>query len=175
MSAPFDPYHKWLGIPPEEQPPHHYRLLGIKPLESDPDVIESAADQRMVHLRSFQAGQYGALSQKLLNEVSAARLCLLEGTKKAAYDAQLRGQLAAGQLAAGQPAAKQPALPRAKAISAQASPAISAPAMPQINMAATRPRPSAPAAGQGGLPIWVLVPAGAGGLCVVLLVVALIA
>lgn len=30
----FDPYHKWLGIPPEEQPPHYYRLLGIKLFES---------------------------------------------------------------------------------------------------------------------------------------------
>ncbi len=26
-NAPFDAYRKWLGIPPEEQPPHHYRLL----------------------------------------------------------------------------------------------------------------------------------------------------
>ena len=25
----FDPYHRWLGIPPEEQPADHYRLLGI--------------------------------------------------------------------------------------------------------------------------------------------------
>ena len=25
----FDPYRKWLGIPPQEQPPNHYRLLGI--------------------------------------------------------------------------------------------------------------------------------------------------
>ena len=23
-----DPYHKWLGIPPHEQPANHYRLLG---------------------------------------------------------------------------------------------------------------------------------------------------
>ena len=29
MSAGFDPLYKWLGIPPDEQPPHHYRLLGI--------------------------------------------------------------------------------------------------------------------------------------------------
>jgi hypothetical protein len=29
MAADFDPYHKWLGIPPPQQPPHHYRLLGI--------------------------------------------------------------------------------------------------------------------------------------------------
>ena len=26
----FDPYHIWLGIPPEEQPPNHYRLLGCR-------------------------------------------------------------------------------------------------------------------------------------------------
>ena len=28
-SEEFDPYRKWLGIPPQEQPPNHYRLLGI--------------------------------------------------------------------------------------------------------------------------------------------------
>ena len=56
MDQPFDPYHTWLGIPPEEQPPHHYRLLGIKPFEEKPAVIESAADRQMAHLRSFQSG-----------------------------------------------------------------------------------------------------------------------
>ena len=47
MSENFDPYYKWLAIPPEEQPPHHYRLLGVQRFESDPDVIATAADQRM--------------------------------------------------------------------------------------------------------------------------------
>jgi hypothetical protein len=36
----FDPYRKWLGIPPEEQPPNHYRLLGIALFEDDPDVSD---------------------------------------------------------------------------------------------------------------------------------------
>ena len=94
MAASFDPYHKWLGIPPAEQPPHHYRLLGISPFEADPDVVEAAADQRMFHLRSFQAGQHAALSQKLLNETAAAKLCLLRPDRKAIYDAQLRQQMA---------------------------------------------------------------------------------
>jgi len=70
MSDSFDPYYTWLGIPPEDQPPSHYRLLGIKPLEENPDVIENAADQRMAHLRTFQAGRHSDLSQKLLNEVA---------------------------------------------------------------------------------------------------------
>ena len=43
----FDPYHKWLGIPPEDQPPHHYRLLGVPLYEDDAAVIESAADRQM--------------------------------------------------------------------------------------------------------------------------------
>ncbi len=93
VSDAFDPYRKWLGIPPGEQPPHHYRLLGISPFEDDPDVIESGADQRMGHLRTFQTGVHSALSQKLLNEVVAAKLCLLSQEKKAAYDAELRQRL----------------------------------------------------------------------------------
>ncbi len=43
MSAAFDPYHQWLGIPPHEQPPHFYRLLGLQRFESDPIVIGNAA------------------------------------------------------------------------------------------------------------------------------------
>jgi hypothetical protein len=93
-SSTFDAYYKWLGIPPAEQPPNHYRLLGINLFESDPDVVQAASDQRMIHLRSFQTGQHSALSQKLLNETAAAKLCLLKPDRKAQYDAGLREQLA---------------------------------------------------------------------------------
>lgn len=30
MSKEFDPYYKWLGISPDEQPPTLYRLLGVQ-------------------------------------------------------------------------------------------------------------------------------------------------
>lgn len=53
MADSFDGYHKWLGIPPKDQPPNHYRLLGIELFENDDDVIEGAADQRISHLRTF--------------------------------------------------------------------------------------------------------------------------
>ncbi len=86
---PFDPYYQWLGIPPEEQPPNHYRLLGIQLFEENREVIQNTADRQMVHLRSFQNGPRAAQSQKLLNEVAAAKLCLLLPDKKAAYDAAL--------------------------------------------------------------------------------------
>jgi hypothetical protein len=89
----FDPYHKWLGIPPEDQPPNHYRLLGIPDLESNPDVIDSAAEQRTIYLRTFQTGDQVELAEQLLNEVSAARVCLLDAEQKAEYDQQLQAAM----------------------------------------------------------------------------------
>ena len=94
MAEDFDPYRKWLGIPPKDQPPHHYRLLGIAPFEDDPDVIENAGDRQMAHVRTFQTGRFGAVSQHVLNELAAARRCLLDASKKSAYDALLRSQMA---------------------------------------------------------------------------------
>ena len=85
-SGTFDPYHRWLGIPPNEQPTNHYRLLGLSLWESDANVIESAADRQMAHVRSFAGGPHSLASQRLLNELSAAKLCLLDAAIKAAYD-----------------------------------------------------------------------------------------
>ncbi len=56
--AGFDPYHRWLGIPPAEQPPHHYRLLGLGMFESDAEVIRDAATRQMAHVRSYHLGQH---------------------------------------------------------------------------------------------------------------------
>jgi formylglycine-generating enzyme required for sulfatase activity len=112
MTDRFDPYHVWLGIPPEEQPPNHYRLLGIKPLEDSPEVIENAADRQTVHLRTFQLSKYRDLAEELLNEVATARICLLNQTRKAAYDQQLRKVLDAPGLGSAPP---PPVPPRAKA------------------------------------------------------------
>ena len=86
----FDPYYKWLGIRPEDQPPNHYRLLGIEPFETDVEVIEDAAMQRIAHVRSYQLGPHSGVSQKILNELAGAKACLLDRQKKAAYDAELR-------------------------------------------------------------------------------------
>ena len=94
MPERFDPYHKWLGIPPKQQPPHHYRLLGIDFFESDHDVIEAAADRLMAYLKDCGTGKHSVASQELLNKVSAARVCLLDDAKKAQYDNALRSLLA---------------------------------------------------------------------------------
>jgi hypothetical protein len=100
MTAAFDPYHKWLGISPQDQPPNHYRLLGVEVFESDPDVISNAADGRMAQVKNFQSGKHSAVSQRILNEIAAAKVCLLNAGKKAEYDLRLREQLASQQAAA---------------------------------------------------------------------------
>ncbi|MBC8874346.1 MAG: hypothetical protein H8E44_33340 [Planctomycetes bacterium] len=95
MSETFDPYYRWLGIPLKEQPPHHYRLLGIELFESDRHVIDSVASRHMSYLQDITDGPHVKEAQQLLNELSAARRCLLEPQRKAAYDAELETKLAA--------------------------------------------------------------------------------
>ncbi len=109
--AKFDPYRKWLGIAPEEQPPNLYRLLGIGLFESDPDVISNAADRQMAHIRTYQTGKHSDLSQDLLNELAAAQLVLLDGGRRAAYDKKLRAEGVAAK-----PVAPAQAPPIAKAV-----------------------------------------------------------
>ncbi len=93
----FDPYRKWLGIPPQEQPPNHYRLLGIGLFETDFDVISNASDRQMFHVRTFQSGPYAEVAQFILNELAAARVCLLDPPRKAEYDRWLQQMLAVQQ------------------------------------------------------------------------------
>jgi hypothetical protein len=89
----FDPYHKWLGIPETERPISKYRLLALVDFEIDREVISAAAEQRTVYLRTMQAGEHAVLVAQLLNEVSQARVCLLDGKSKSRYDRQLRSDL----------------------------------------------------------------------------------
>jgi hypothetical protein len=94
MADAFDPYYVWLGIPPEEQPADHYRLLGLRRYEASAAVIDNAADRAMGHLRSVATGKHGPDAQRLLNELAAARVCLLSDSARAKYDAELRAKLA---------------------------------------------------------------------------------
>lgn len=88
----FDPYYKWLGIPVEQRPPTLYQLVGVQLFEKDFDVIANACDQRMAHLRTFSTSQHKEAAEQLLNEVSAARVTLLNPRLKAGYDSNLRSK-----------------------------------------------------------------------------------
>ena len=86
----FDPYHQWLAIPPSEQPPNHYRLLGVTLFEPDLNVIDTAANQKMAYLHTCATGEHADLAEQLTNAVSKARLCLSNEQRKSAYDRRLR-------------------------------------------------------------------------------------
>jgi|GEM_PF-2104563 len=124
MAASRDPYHTWLGIPPAQQPPNYYRLLGVEEFESRPEVIEAAAERQTARLLRLAAEARGPEVQKLLAEVAAARLCLLQPARKLAYDESLRQQSRTG-------------LPPAEAPRAAALP----PLMAGADRAAGRPKP----------------------------------
>ena len=64
----FNPYNKWFGIPKNEASPSFYQILGLSFGESDPDVIESAAEQRLLFLKSVQNGPDGFDAKRLTNE-----------------------------------------------------------------------------------------------------------
>lgn len=89
----YDAYHLWLGIPPEEQPPSHYRLLGLRPFEQNAEVIRNAADRQRSHVKRLGVNQYEQRGQELLNEIELAKICLLRPEKRQAYDEKLRDEL----------------------------------------------------------------------------------
>lgn len=89
----YDAYHLWLGIPPEEQPPSHYRLLGVRLFEQNVEVIRNAADRQRSHVKRLGINQYEKLGQDLLNEIEAAKICLLRPEKRQVYDERLRAEL----------------------------------------------------------------------------------
>jgi ankyrin repeat protein len=137
----FDPYHKWLGIPPREQPPNHYRLLGLQPFESDAEVIEAAASRLIAYCESQATGAHASEARRLVVQLASARLCLLEPEQRAAYDAKLRGK------AAAKPNATAPlpqvnrgaAVRRATPLPTAAAPRGAVPAKPPTPQPAVKP------------------------------------
>ena len=169
MATELDPYYEWLGIPPAEQPADHYRLLGVALFESNLNAISNASDARMGYVRTFQAGPRGKESQQLLNELSAARGCLLNPDRRSEYDTELRRNLQAKAVVSKPLPAAKPLV--VTAVLPQPIPQSSfdwqAPAveLPQIST----PRPTA----SSGAPVPVL--AIVGGLAALLLVVGVVA
>jgi hypothetical protein len=96
----FDPYLIWLGIRDPRRPPHHYRLLGLELFEDDPEVIQNAADRQISYVRRFLVGEHAPEAQQVLQELIAARACLLDRKAKASYDATLKNELAAAGFSA---------------------------------------------------------------------------
>ena len=91
MTEAFDPYYKWLGIKPGE-PKNCYRLLGLNLFESDSDVIENLADQKIAAIRNYQL-KYPKEATIILNQLTKAKVILLDPVKKKEYDQRLQKSL----------------------------------------------------------------------------------
>src|SRR5262245_20221502 len=89
MTEPLNAYKAWLDIPPEEQPPHHYQLLGVRVFETDLQAIESAARQVSRVLSAHRGGEHHEIADRLLQEVRDAQDCLLDPECKPRYDRAL--------------------------------------------------------------------------------------
>lgn len=85
----FNTYHKWLGIPEDQQPPTFYQLLGIDPEETDEEVIRESGIRQTSYLRTYQTGPQAAECTRLLNEVAQAEATLLNPDRRRQYDARL--------------------------------------------------------------------------------------
>jgi hypothetical protein len=130
----FNAYEKWLSISPEDQPPNYYQLLGVEMFVSDVERITEAADRRMTHIRTFQTGPRGALTQQILNELSAARICLMDEATRVKYDRRLRGE----------PVAQDVQIVVPSRIVSPMAPLGTAPANPMAPLSALRDDPSSP-------------------------------
>ena len=77
--AAFDPYHKWLGVPADQQPAGPHRLLGISEDENDPQVVREAALRQTAFVRKFSIGEHGEHAERILSELAEARDSILSG------------------------------------------------------------------------------------------------
>ncbi|HEX6984272.1 MAG TPA: DUF1080 domain-containing protein, partial [Planctomycetaceae bacterium] len=101
--AGFDPYHKWLGIPPGRDTPTHYQLLGLQPGEADATVIEAAASRQTSFVARFRGGRYDAEAARVLFEIEQARYTLLDPDARRKYEAAVRAKAGRGGRSAGEP------------------------------------------------------------------------
>jgi hypothetical protein len=124
----FDPYHKWLGIPPGKRPPTLYQLLAIAEGEKDRDVIEAATVRQSAYVRNFQKGPNADEAAKLLSEISDARAILTDPARRKAYDEKLEAEKPKPRQVAA-PARPVAAVP-AQAVVVRAAPVAKAPVKP---------------------------------------------
>jgi hypothetical protein len=98
----------WLGLPPGEWPPNHYRLLGLEPGESDAGLIEQRVHQRLDAVRRYQM-MHPEQATEAMNRLAQAFVCLTEPAAKRRYDVEVLGLAPPAPTAAAVAVAEPPA------------------------------------------------------------------
>ncbi|HJT33975.1 MAG TPA: hypothetical protein VJ783_18160 [Pirellulales bacterium] len=91
MAGTFDPYREWLAITSGGESHNYYELLGVRPLESDIGKINEAFRRQSDRLAPHLSGAQAAMAQRLMTELTEARMTLLTPTTKRNYDQALAG------------------------------------------------------------------------------------
>ena len=86
----------WLGLPPDNWPPDHYRLLGLEPGESDPERIEQRVHERLEIVRRYQLIHPEQVTEAM-NRLAQAFVCLTDPKAKRGYDTALLGPAGQGR------------------------------------------------------------------------------
>lgn len=106
MTDILDGYAEWLGMSTAMRPPSHYQLLGLKDFESDRAKIVAAAEASQSKMHGVAPGNRLDEWQRILDELSVAKLVLCDAARRGQYDGQLRSRLASRPAAAaGRPSA----------------------------------------------------------------------
>lgn len=89
MARELDVYRDWLGITETARPLNYYQLLRLKAFEDHAETVRAHYRKMNAHVRKYAAGDFANESQKLLNELAKAMLCLTDAQRKREYDASL--------------------------------------------------------------------------------------
>ncbi len=165
-----DGYAEWLGVTTPSRPLNHYQLLGLAAFEGDRLKILAAAEAALGKVRPFRDGERADECQRILDELSMAKLVLCDGARKGQYDGQLRSKLVSRPAASpGAPMSAPRPTPASAPSSSAASPAHSQrPAgsefsLPPLKPVAARPAPTnKPADSPAASPSSATGPAAAG-------------
>lgn len=127
----------WLGLPPGDWPPDHYRLLGLEPGESDCARIEQQVHDRLEAVRCYQL-LHPELVTEAMNRLAQAYVCLTDPEARRAYDAARLGRptgngAPATAVAAGTPTVVMP-VPVPAPERPQPPPHEEAPTLPEVEL-----------------------------------------
>ena len=89
MAKEIDVYREWLGITETTRPLNYYQLLRLKPFDDDTSKIRANYRKMNEHVRRYATGEFADASQRLLNELAKAMLCLTDLQRKREYDAAM--------------------------------------------------------------------------------------
>ncbi|MDA1016454.1 MAG: protein kinase [Planctomycetota bacterium] len=85
-----DPYAEWLGIPRDQRPLTHYRLLGLDRRNVDAAVVMTAAKQQHQRLQPHLVGINNGKCVQLMKEIETARRVLINDESRRKYNIELK-------------------------------------------------------------------------------------